>query len=114
MEKGIARQFTCLMADYLDIPSFVCEKMESQLINGNYEDVINFVVKRKKEIEDRATVYIDMMEEERKKTTGVYKDKKDFREKRCQMCGSFVCSDINDEYADGCAYLKNATFEKDE
>ena len=112
MEKGVARQFVCLMADYLDIPSFVCEKMESQLIKGEYEDVINFVVKRKKEIEKNTTMYIDMMEEEKKKTEGVYKDKEDFREKRCQMCGSFVCSDINDEYSEGCAYLRNATFEE--
>ena len=49
-----------------------------------------------------------------KKTTGIYKDKKDFREKHCQMCSSFVCSDMDDEYADGCNYLKSATFEKDE
>ena len=52
MEKSTARQFVCLMADYLDIPSFVCEKMESQLIKGNYEDVINFIVKRKREIQN--------------------------------------------------------------
>ena len=112
MEKGVARQFVCLMADYLDIPSFVCEKMESQLIKGEYEDVINFVVKRKKEIEKKATVYIDVMEDENEITSGIYKDKEDFREKRCQMCSSLVCSGINDENAEGCAYLRNATFEE--
>ena len=57
MEKGVARQFVCLMADYLNIPPFICEKMESQLIKGEYEDVINFVVKSKKEIEKKAAQY---------------------------------------------------------
>lgn len=61
MEKHTARQFVCLMADYLDIPSFICEKMESQLIKGNYEDVITFIVERKKEIEKKnAAQYFDL------------------------------------------------------
>ena len=51
MDKSIARQFTCLMADYLDLPSFVCELIENKLIKSEYEEVIEYVVKRKKEIE---------------------------------------------------------------
>lgn len=40
----------------------------------------------------------------------VYKNLDDFREKHCMMCGSQLCAGPNDEFADGCNYLKAAIF----
>lgn len=40
-----------------------------------------------------------------------YKNLDDFREKHCMMCGSQSCAGPNDEFADGCNYLKVAVFE---
>ena len=45
-----SRDFAGLMEDYLKIPSLVCELIERKLLEGNYEEVIKYVVQRKKEI----------------------------------------------------------------
>lgn len=46
MKKEDARIFTCILAENLDLPSMVCESIESKLINGKYEEVIRFTIKR--------------------------------------------------------------------
>ena len=43
-----ARYFSGLMEDYLDIPAFICEKIENKLKNEEYKDVIEFIINRKK------------------------------------------------------------------
>lgn len=48
MEKEDARYFAGLMEDFLSIPAFVCEKIEINLIQGNYKEVVEFVIKRKR------------------------------------------------------------------
>ena len=42
------RYFVGLMEDYLEIPAFICEKIENKLVNEEYKDVIEFIIKRKK------------------------------------------------------------------
>lgn len=45
----------------------------------------------------------------------VYKNKEDFREQNCKMCGSQRCGGPDDEiFAEGCLYIKNAIFEENE
>lgn len=51
MNKEKAIEFASLMEDYLNIPSFVCEYIEKALISGKYEEVINYIIQRRKEIE---------------------------------------------------------------
>ena len=51
MNKEKAIKFASLMEDYLNIPSFVCEYIEQALINGKYEEVINYIIQRRKELE---------------------------------------------------------------
>ena len=51
MKQGDARYFAVLMKDYLKIPSFICEIIENKLIKGEYEEVIKFIISRKKEKE---------------------------------------------------------------
>ena len=43
-----ARYFAGLMEDYLEIPAFICEKIENKLTNEEYKDVIEFIIERKK------------------------------------------------------------------
>ena len=50
MDINTARAFAGLMEDYLKIPSMVCELIENKLIDDKSEEVIQFVVKRKEEI----------------------------------------------------------------
>ena len=51
MNKERAIKFASLMEDYLNIPSFVCEYIEQSLISGKYEEVINYIIQRRKELE---------------------------------------------------------------
>ena len=51
MNKEKAIKFAGLMEDYLNIPSFVCEYIEQALISGKYEEVINYILQRRKELE---------------------------------------------------------------
>ena len=53
MKKDRARYFAGLMEDFLDIPSFICELIERKLIDDKYEEVINYVIDRKQELEQR-------------------------------------------------------------
>lgn len=53
VNSDIARAFACLMEDYLDIPSFVCEKIEQCILKDKCDEVIEFVVKRKKELKEK-------------------------------------------------------------
>ena len=48
MEKKDARFFAGLMDDFLNIPSYICEAIEINLINGHYLKVLNFIVERKR------------------------------------------------------------------
>lgn len=51
MEQATARAFAGLMEDYLHLPGFMCEKIEARLLEGHFEEVIQYVVDRRKEIE---------------------------------------------------------------
>lgn len=51
MNKEKAIEFAGLMEDYLNISSFVCEYIEQALISGKYEEVINYILQRRKELE---------------------------------------------------------------
>ena len=48
MEIKDARFFAGLMEDYLGIPAFICEAIEKKLISGEYKEVIEFIIKRKR------------------------------------------------------------------
>ena len=47
-----ARYFAGLMEDYLEIPAFICERIESKLKNEEYKDVIEFIINRKKSLNE--------------------------------------------------------------
>lgn len=48
MNLNDAMYFASLMEDYLEIPAFICEKIENKLTNEEYKDVIEFIIERKK------------------------------------------------------------------
>ena len=50
-EKRI--RFAGLMEEYLNIPSFVCELIEKQLEDNKYKEVIEYIVQRRNEIENK-------------------------------------------------------------
>ena len=52
MNKEEAIKFAGLMEEYLNIPSFMCEYIENELIKGNYKEVIEYVIKRRNEYEN--------------------------------------------------------------
>lgn len=54
MNKEKAIYFAGLMEEYLNIPSYVCESIKNELINEKYNKVINFVIDRRKELENKA------------------------------------------------------------
>ena len=49
MDKYIAREFVCMVAKKLDLPSFIFEEMGNKLINGKAEEVVEFIVNKSKE-----------------------------------------------------------------
>ena len=53
MDKERAIYFAGLMEEYLNIPSCICENIENELINENYYKVINYVINRRKELENK-------------------------------------------------------------
>lgn len=53
MNKEDAIYFAGLMQDYLHIPSFICEIIEKKLQKGNYQEVVEFIIQRKKELESK-------------------------------------------------------------
>lgn len=38
------------MEDFLDIPSMLCESIEKKLINGDFKEVCEFIVNRRRNI----------------------------------------------------------------
>ena len=54
MNKERAIYFAGLMEEYLNIPSCVCENIENELINEKYNKVINYVIDRRKELENKS------------------------------------------------------------
>ncbi|MBQ5695644.1 MAG: hypothetical protein IIV48_03210 [Clostridium sp.] len=48
-------RFAGLMEAYLNIPSFVCELIEKQLQDNKYKEVIEYVVQRRNEIENKVS-----------------------------------------------------------
>ena len=46
-------RFAGLMEAYLNIPSFVCELIEKQLQDNKYKEVIEYIVQRRNEIENK-------------------------------------------------------------
>ena len=64
MNKEEAVYFAGLMEDYLNIPSFICESIEKDLVNGRYKEVIEYIIQRKKiskkkEQKEREQINID-------------------------------------------------------
>ena len=53
MNKEDAIRFASLMEDYLNIPSFVCEMIQQSLEAKEYEKVIEYIIKRRNEIESK-------------------------------------------------------------
>lgn len=53
MNKEEAIRFAGLMEEYLHIPAFVCEMIQDQLENNNYKEVVEYVIKRRNEIENK-------------------------------------------------------------
>lgn len=56
MNKEKAICFAGLMESYLNIPSFVCELIEKKLIEGKSEEVIEYIVNRKAELNEKVLV----------------------------------------------------------
>ena len=54
MNKERAIYFAGLMEEYLNIPFCVCENIENELINEKYNKVINYVIDRRKELENKS------------------------------------------------------------
>lgn len=52
MNRKDAIYFAGLMEDFLHIPSFVCEMIENKLIEEKYEEIIKYIIQRKREIEN--------------------------------------------------------------
>ena len=59
MNKEESIYFAGLMEDYLNIPSFICESIEQDLINGKYKEVIEYIIQRKNEQKEREQINID-------------------------------------------------------
>lgn len=53
MNREDAIYFAGLMEDYLNIPSFVCEIIEKKLQEGKYQEVVEFIIRRKKELKSK-------------------------------------------------------------
>lgn len=53
MNKEEAVYFAGLMEDYLNIPSFICESIEKDLVNGRYKEVIEYIIQRKKYLKEK-------------------------------------------------------------
>lgn len=70
-----------------------------------FEDAAGYIPKSNKETAE------DILYPELNLPETKYKNLDDFREKNCVMCGSQRCAGPNDEFADGCNYLKVAVFE---
>lgn len=51
MNKERATYFAGLMEEYLNIPACVCEYIENELTNEKYNEVINYIIDRRKELE---------------------------------------------------------------
>ena len=54
MKKEDAIYFAGLMEDYLHIPSFLCETIEKDLSDGKYKEVIEYIIQRKRELEENS------------------------------------------------------------
>ena len=59
MNKEEAVYFAGLMEDYLNIPSFICESIEKDLVNCRYKKVIKYIIQRKKYLKEREQINID-------------------------------------------------------
>ena len=75
MNKERAIYFAGLMKEYLNIPSCVCENIENELINEKYNKVINYVIDRRKELENKSNykthqeiinMYLELQQENKK------------------------------------------------
>ena len=53
MNKEEAIKFAGLMEEYLHIPTFVCEMIEKQLEDNKYKEVVEYVIQRRNEIENK-------------------------------------------------------------
>lgn len=58
MNREDAIYFAGIMEDFLDIPSMVCETIESLLVSEKYKEVIDFIIMRKREIDNENPEYL--------------------------------------------------------
>ena len=89
------------MSDSFILPQDKYAKIKEKF----FEDAVGYIPKSNKEIAE------DILHPELKLPITEYKNLEDFKEKNCLMCGSQLCGGPNDEFADGCNYLKVAVFE---
>lgn len=54
MNKEESIYFAGLMESYLKIPSFLCETIEKDLSDGKYKEVIEYIIQRRKELEEHS------------------------------------------------------------
>ena len=83
MNKEDSIRFAGLMEDYLNIPSFVCEMIQQQLEKNKYKEVVEYVVQRRNEIENKEdyisqqqaiNMWIKKLEEKDKEIENLKKD----------------------------------------
>lgn len=55
MDKEDAEFFAGEMEEFLDIPSMLCEGIEKKLIEGNFKEVCEFILRRRRSIKFRNT-----------------------------------------------------------
>lgn len=74
MKKEDAIYFAGLMEDYLHIPFFLSETIEKDLSDGKYKEVIEYIIQRKRELEESS--YFKTIEEMPKVSLMVNEDTK--------------------------------------
>ena len=101
-------KFAGLMEEYLNIPSFVCELIEKQLQDNKYKEVIEYIVQRRNEIENKKDYlseqekikrYLDLqqkveqLENIRKEVIEYIKDNACYSEGHCKCSFSQIALD---------------------
>lgn len=64
MDRDRAIFFAGQMEDFLHIPAGICEVIEQKLVAGKYQEVIDFVIDRKKTLLKESEIF-EISEEEK-------------------------------------------------
>ena len=125
MSKERAIYFAGLMEEYLNIPSFVCENIENELINEKYNKVINYVIDRRKELENKSNykthqeiinMYLELQQENEKYKEVIDKLKMRISariKKYQQKIDNEIDMGSQGDYFKICRYEENIKFLKD-